>query len=159
MTGRMKIAILLFIAAMVAAAPSGVFATTQSEIEEELICLCGCGQTVKDCPHENCGFAVPARKRIADLLKEGKGKEEIMDIFVAKYGEEVLAAPKKEGFNLIGYIMPFVVLIGAALLIMVIIRSWAARGMKDEEKTLPLAKKDFGSDLAGKVEKELEEMD
>lgn len=136
-----------------------VRATVQSEVEETLMCLCGCGQTIKNCPHENCGFAVPARRRIASYINEGKNKPEIIDIFLKQYGEEVLAAPKKEGFNLLGYIMPFAALMAAAALIMVLLRNWAAIGIKDEEETLPLTKEDFGSEIDKKIEKELEEMD
>ena len=131
----------------------------QSELEAAMICLCGCGQTIKDCPHQNCGYAIPARKKIKDHLEEGKTKAEILDIFVAKYGEEALATPSKKGFNLVGYIMPFVVLLFAGGLIMVIIRKWTAKGLRDEEDTLPMTKTDFGSDIDKQIEKELEEMD
>lgn len=131
----------------------------QSEIEEALICLCGCGQTVKNCPHENCGFAVPAREKIMAYIGEGKSREEIMQLFVGKYGEEVLATPSKKGFNLLGYLMPFVALILAAGLIMAVIRQWTSKGSRDEEITLEKSKTDFGSDMDRKIEKELEEMD
>lgn len=131
----------------------------QSEIEEAIICLCGCGQTVKNCPHENCGFAVPARNKIISYLAEGKSKSEIMDLFVNKYGEEVLATPSKKGFNLLGYIMPFVALIVSGGLIMIIIKKWTTTGIKDEESTLERTRQDFGSEIDKKIEKELEEMD
>ena len=131
----------------------------QSEVEAEMMCLCGCGQTVKNCPHENCGFAVPARKQIATLVNEGKTKKEIFDFFVNKYGEEILSAPRKQGFNLIGYIMPFAALLAAAALIMVIIKSWTGRGIKDEEETLPEARQDKDPELDRLVEDELKEID
>ena len=131
----------------------------QTELEATMICLCGCGQTIKDCPHQNCGYAIPARKKIKDHIEEGKTKAEIFDIFVAKYGEEALATPTKKGFNLIGYIMPFVALLLAGLLIMIIIRKWIAKGIRDEEDTLTMTKNDFGSDIDKQIEKELEEMD
>ncbi len=160
MKGKMIAAALLLSLFVVAPPPlANAAEMSTSEIESELICLCGCGQTIKSCPHENCGFAVPARSRIASLVKSGKTKEEIVEIFIKQYGEEVLAAPKKEGFNLLGYIMPFVAFILAGGLIMVIIRSWAAKGVRDEEETLPMTRDDFGSDIDRKIEKELEEMD
>ena len=130
-----------------------------SEVEETLICLCGCGQTIKNCPHENCGFAIPARERIASLIDSGKNKDEIIAVFLDKYGDEVLAAPRKEGFNLLGYIMPFAALLASAALIVMVVKSWAARGIRDEEETIPMAKKDFGSDIDRKIEKEIEDMD
>ena len=36
----------------------------------------------------------------------GKTAQEILDAFVAKYGEKALMAPKPEGFNLAGYLLP-----------------------------------------------------
>jgi len=149
--------ILLFFALAIPA-HSGI-TPLQSEIEEALICLCGCGQTVKNCPHEHCGFAIPAKEKVLAYLKEGKTKDEVMELFVNKYGEEVLATPSKKGFNLLGYLMPFVALIVAASLIMIIIKQWTATGMKDEEDTLEKTKNDFGSAIDRKIEKELEEMD
>ena len=141
--------------------PSTTYAAhpLQNEMEAAMICLCGCGQTIKDCPHQNCGYAIPARARIDKYLNEGKNKAEILDIFVEQYGEEALATPKKEGFNLLGYIMPFAALGLAGVLIMIIIRKWTAKGQRDEEDTLEMTKDDFGSDIDKQLEKELEEMD
>lgn len=141
--------------------PSTTYAAhpLQNNLEEAMICLCGCGQTIKDCPHQNCGYAIPARKKIKDHLEEGKTKAEILDIFVTQYGEEALATPPKKGFNLLGYIMPFAVLLLAGVVIMIIIRKWTAKGLRDEEDTLTMAKNDFGSDIDKQIEKELEEMD
>jgi len=139
---------------------SGTGATVfPSKADEQLMCLCGCNQTIKNCPHENCSFAIPARKKIAEMTNAGKDEAEILDFFIQKYGEEILAAPKKEGFNLLGYIMPFVALIVAAGVIITILRKWTTRGIKDEEATLPLAQRDIDSDIDAKIEKELEELD
>lgn len=149
---------ILLLFALSGYAHSGI-SPLQSEVEESLICLCGCGQTVKNCPHENCGFAVPARAKIMAYLNEGKTREEVMELFVSKYGEEVLATPSKKGFNLLGYVMPFVALVLAAGIIMIIIKKWTSTGIRDEEVTLEKTKEDFGSDIDRKIEKELEEMD
>ena len=46
-----------------------------------------------------------------DLLREGKTSEAVIAAFVDKYGEKILMAPKPEGFNLAGYVVP-----GAAIL-------------------------------------------
>lgn len=141
--------------------PSTTYAAhpLQNDLEEAMTCLCGCGQTIKNCPHQNCGYAIPARKRVDTYLNEGKSKAEILDIFVTQYGEEALATPTKKGFNLLGYIMPFAVLLIAGVVIMIIIRKWTAKGLRDEEDTLSMTKNDFGSDIDKQIEKELEEMD
>ena len=57
------------------------------------------------------------------LRREGKQPDDIVAAFVAKYGEQILMAPKPEGFNLAGYLVPgAVVLTAGALLAMVLLR-------------------------------------
>lgn len=139
--------------------PRLAYADVQSEIEEALICQCGCGIVLKHCPHQNCGYAIPARQYIADLIKEGKGKDAIIDVFVKRDGQKVLAAPKKEGFNLLGYILPFIALIAAAFFLSRVIKSWASRGAREEEKVLEHLPEDKGSELDKKIEEELKKLD
>ena len=52
------------------------------------------------------------------LWNDGRSADEILDAFVAKYGEEALMAPEPEGFNLAGYLVPGAVVtgLGATLL-------------------------------------------
>ena len=139
--------------------PGRAYADVQGEVEEAIMCQCGCGIVLKHCPHQNCGYAIPARRYIADLVKEGKGKEEIIAIFVKKEGQKVLAAPKKEGFNLLGYILPFIALIGAAFFISKVIKTWTSRGTREEEKVLEHLPEDKGSELDKKIEEELKKLD
>lgn len=139
--------------------PRLAYADVQGEVEEALICQCGCGIVLKHCPHQDCGFAIPARQHIADLITEGKGKDEIIEIFLKQYGQKALAAPKKEGFNLLGYILPFIALIAAAFFLSRVIRSWTSRGAREEEKVLEHLPEDKGSELDKKIEEELKKLD
>lgn len=139
--------------------PRLAYADVQGEIEEAIMCQCGCGIVLKHCPHQNCGFAIPARQYIAALLKEGKNTEEVIDTFVKKYGQKVLAAPKKEGFNLLGYILPFIAFIIAAFFISRVVRSWTSKGERDEEKVIEHLPEDAGSELDKKIEEELKKLD
>ncbi len=40
------------------------------------------------------------------MIEDGMTGQEIVDAFVAQYGETVLMAPKKTGFNLTAYLLP-----------------------------------------------------
>ena len=40
------------------------------------------------------------------MMEDGMTGQEIVDAFVAQYGETVLMAPKKTGFNLTAYLLP-----------------------------------------------------
>lgn len=44
------------------------------------------------------------------MLEEGKSDDQIYDFYVTQFGPSVLAAPRAEGFNLLGWVFPFVAL-------------------------------------------------
>jgi cytochrome c-type biogenesis protein CcmH len=46
---------------------------------------------------------------------QGKAQEEILQAYVAQYGERILARPTKEGFHLLAWILPFVALVVGGL--------------------------------------------
>lgn len=118
----------LFLA--LAAAPAPAFAEGrpgQREIEEALTCQCGCGLTVAACNHLECGFAIPARKRIAEGLAAGQNAEQILDGFKKEYGEKVLSSPIPEGFNVLAWIAPYLTIAVAGTLMFLFFRRKAAR--------------------------------
>ncbi len=82
-------------------------------IEHRLRCTCGCNLDVYTCRTTDftCATSPAMHRRVLELYEAGTTPEEIIEAFVAEYGEIVLMAPKKEGFNIVGYVMPFVVLI------------------------------------------------
>jgi cytochrome c-type biogenesis protein CcmH len=64
-----------------------------------------------------CSFAVPVREDVAKSLAAGQSEDEIIARYVAEYGEKVLSSPTHEGFNLLAWWGPYVVLLlGAATL-------------------------------------------
>jgi len=96
------------------------------EISQELICLCGCGNMILDTC--TCGEATENKKFIAQLLREGKTKPQILKIMAQKYGEHVLAAPKREGLNwVVWVVVPYVIPVLAAVMIAFIIVKWARK--------------------------------
>ncbi|MGE5647946.1 MAG: cytochrome c-type biogenesis protein CcmH [Acidobacteriota bacterium] len=75
---------------------------------EQLGCQCGCGSSVTSCNMLECHFASPARKKLLALVNAGESDSAILDSFVKEYGPRVLLKPPAEGFNLVGWVMPFV---------------------------------------------------
>jgi cytochrome c-type biogenesis protein CcmH len=64
---------------------------------------------------------------VRDLLAQGATREEILDFFAQRYGQDVLASPPKSGFNLIAWIFPLAgvaVALGAGALVL---RAMSAR--------------------------------
>ena len=78
-------------------------------VGDRLACLCGsCKNTVATRSMLGCHYSSPARERIAKLQAMGKNDDEIVDDFIKKEGKRALAVPPAEGFNLLGWVMPFV---------------------------------------------------
>ena len=102
--------------------------TSVQEVGEGLTCQCGCGLTVANCNHPSCAFAVPLRGEIADMIKRGMSRLQIIQSFRQKYGEKVLSAPTTEGFNLLAWVMPYVAVGAGMLLIMIAAVRWHKPG-------------------------------
>jgi cytochrome c-type biogenesis protein CcmH/NrfF len=64
---------------------------------------------------------------VMGLVTGGHTAQEILAAFKAVYGEKVLMAPQKSGFNLVGYTMPFVVLSAGAVIVASLLKRWKAR--------------------------------
>lgn len=87
---------------------------TVKGIERRLKCTCGCNLDIFTCRTTDftCQTSPSMHRELVDLLEAGNTPDQVVAAFVAKYGEEVLMAPKPEGFNLAGYLVP-----GLALLV------------------------------------------
>ncbi|HYF39035.1 MAG TPA: cytochrome c-type biogenesis protein CcmH [Gemmatimonadales bacterium] len=77
-------------------------------IEQRLACNCGCTLDVFTCRTTDfsCTYSPALHREVVALRDSGKTAREILDSFVAKYGEKALMAPKPQGFNLAGYFLP-----------------------------------------------------
>ena len=107
---RWKNSLLLLVltAACLAQSASQLQTDSIRRVGSKLACLCGaCKNTVADCPMLECHFGKPAKVRIAALQASGRTDSEIIDLFVKEYGNQVLAVPPAEGFNLLAWVMPW----------------------------------------------------
>jgi len=91
-------------------------------VEHRLQCTCGCTLDIYTCRTTDftCTYSPALHKDVLALKDEGKTADEIVAAFVAKYGEKILMAPKPEGFNLAGYIVPgsLILLVGGAMFLL-----------------------------------------
>ncbi len=92
-----------------------------SRIAGNLKCVCECAHLLNVCGDE-CGEAPKQTAEIRELLAEGKTEEEVYASLEARYGIRVLAEPKPEGFSLLAWAAPVVVLLGGACLVIVVVR-------------------------------------
>ena len=84
-------------------------------IELKLACNCGCTLDVFTCRTTDfsCTYSPKLHQEVLALRNQGLTAQQVLDAFVAKYGEKALMAPKPEGFNLAGYLVPGVVITAA----------------------------------------------
>ena len=76
-----------------------------ADITKELICSCGCGKVAYDC---YCDTAAQWKEQILQDVSAGKTQKQIIDSFVATYGDGVLATPKKSGLELSIWTLPVI---------------------------------------------------
>ena len=84
------------------------------------------------CPAETIDQAqVPLarqmRQIVREMLAQGASREEILDFFAQRYGQDILAAPPKSGFNLVAWIFPIVGVAAALIAGVLVLRSMVAR--------------------------------
>ena len=88
--------------ALLAPAAAAAQQASLPDIEDEVMCpICGTTLELSDSPQ-----AERERELIRGLIAEGKSKDEIMDALVAEYGDDVLAVPDSEGFDLTAWVIP-----------------------------------------------------
>ena len=95
-------------------------------LERGLKCACPCKLDVFTCRTTDfqCGISPAMHSDVVRLVEGGYSADEIVAAFTTVYGERVLMAPVKEGFNIAGYLVPFITLgIGATMLV-ALLRRW-----------------------------------
>ena len=95
---------------------------TLKRIESNMKCLCECPKLVADCGDE-CGHAPQIRAHIQQLLANGMTEEQVFAEYEKEYGQRIYGAPKPEGFNLVAWVLPFVVLTCGGVLIAVFLKN------------------------------------
>src|SRR2546430_4970594 len=75
---------------------------TLNELENEVMCPV-CNTTLAQ---SNSDAAKSIEREIQAKIAAGRTKSEIKDFLVQQYGESILAAPPKHGFNLLAWVLP-----------------------------------------------------
>ncbi|OGH00406.1 MAG: hypothetical protein A2600_10260 [Candidatus Lambdaproteobacteria bacterium RIFOXYD1_FULL_56_27] len=114
----MKKLILLFALLTLSSGLFAVGSPTQDEalenqvrmLADQLRCPTCQSMSVKD---SEAGLSNNMKAMIREMLLQGKSESEIMDFFVARYGEWILREPPKSGFNLLLWFLPGGILVFA----------------------------------------------
>jgi len=119
--------------------------------------LSGCNMVLSEC---SCcgemGLYLEMMASIKQQVEAGRSKDEIIQTFVAQYGEQVLVVPPKRGFNLVAWVLPFVAILGGGGAIYIALKAWVRRGKVNRTNTMTEAEE--GDDkYQHQLEEELKE--
>jgi cytochrome c-type biogenesis protein CcmH len=103
----------LALAALLLAAPAAASESrpTQGELESELMCPICAGETLAQ---SDTAPAQRIKAYIASRIADGATKSQIKDELVTQWGQRILAAPPRHGFNLLAWVLPLVGIVGGA---------------------------------------------
>ena len=79
----------------------------QKQLEQEFVAPCCWREAVGT---HRSGKAAEVRTEISNLLDRGKTPKEVKASLVATYGERILIMPTTEGFNLLAWVGPFIMI-------------------------------------------------
>lgn len=106
-------------------APGGVPEKSEAVMKVTTRVLCMCGGCVNQTLHEcTCGTAAQERDAVASKIAGGKTPEEVIQAYVDEFGAQILSTPEKKGFNLLGWLVPFIVAILLLAALTFILRRW-----------------------------------
>ena len=134
--------------------------STLATISQGLTCQCGCGLTVANCNHPTCSFSVPVREQIESMLGKGESGAQIIGLYRQKFGEKVLSAPTTEGFNLVAWVMPFLVVVLGGVVIVYMANRWRSLAGEGGTGTVPSPESDasqFDAELKDRLAHEIRE--
>jgi cytochrome c-type biogenesis protein CcmH/NrfF len=138
---RLALVLALAAAALVPAAAEAASADFH-DVEAQLMCdTCNVGLPIAQSPR-----ADQERAEIRRLIAHGRTKQQILDIFRAEYGDNVLADPKGGGTAVASWAVPAGTLLAAAIAIMLLLPRWRRRkrggGEDDPPPPAPLSADD-----------------
>ena len=123
---------------------------------ENIMCQCGCNLTAYACEGSMaCDVSAQMRADAELMLARGMSSDEALEAFAADYGEGVLAAPRKSGFDLTAWVLPFLVLGGGGLVVAIAVRRWRPGAATVTDGPVPQADAKY----VAEIERELEQED
>jgi cytochrome c-type biogenesis protein CcmH len=93
----------------------------------QMMCMCSCNQILMECNHVGCTYSDSMRHDLTAAVDSGKSDDDVLAVFIEKYGTTVLAAPTHTGFNRVAWLMPYIALIVGVGGVALIVRAWHKR--------------------------------
>jgi len=136
---KWKVLSIIVLFLFLCAIPARANSETAGNISKQLVCQCGCVRLLNS---HVCATQEAMVTLIEQKLTQGQSEEEIIQFFVAQYGEQVLASPPKRGFNLVAWVLPFVAILGGGGVIYIALKEWLRRGKTRQTTATPEAEEE-----------------
>lgn len=97
------------------------------DLGNKIQCSCGCNQILLQCNHVGCPNSDGMIRELRTAVTTYKNDEDVLNWFRRSYGMTIVVAPATHGFELMIWIVPPLVVIGAFLLLFFLIQEWRSR--------------------------------
>ncbi len=108
-------------------------------LEKRIKCQCPCALDVYTCRTTDfsCSISPAMHGDVMRLVAGGYSGDEILAAFVETYGEDALTAPRKEGFNWVGYLAPAIAMATGAVVLTMMLRKWTSESQRAATAAVP----------------------
>ena len=107
------------------------------KLYRELMCPVCDGQTIDQ---SKSPIAEDMKQSVRTQILNGRTNQEIRDYFVKRYGNSVLATPNTSGFELLAWIMPFLIVSAGITILFLVLRNMRKSKTINHEKVSPQVK-------------------
>ena len=127
---RRPLLIAIAVAAIVGAVWFYVFSFTSPQqtldqqarnVGEQLKCPVCQGESVAD---SSSSIAQQMRGIIRQQLQEGKSEQQIIQYFQERYGNQIVWSPQWQGFAIMAWLVPMLLVLGGFVLLLFVLRDW-----------------------------------
>ena len=120
---------------MITTPPQRTLDQRVQDVASQLKCPVCQSESVADSPST---IAQQMKGVIRQQLQSGASEQQVIDYFVARYGQQILWSPQWQGFSLLAYLVPIILLLGGGILLFFVLRDWTglhSRGANEPVNT------------------------
>jgi cytochrome c-type biogenesis protein CcmH len=123
------------------------------DLENALMCKCDdkCGKVLINC---TCSTSDKTRGKFTKMLESGLTVEQIIKMQVDEYGETILSAPTKFGFNLTAWVTPFMIAGGFG--VRKVLSAWVTKQGGSESAETPVDDPEISEKYSKRLKDELD---
>jgi len=132
--------------------PGAVTDDEVNEIAHQLYCPVCENIPLDVCPTTAC---IQWRGTIREKLEAGWSEQQILDYFVAQYGERVLARPSTRGLNILIWVLPPVIVIGGGFFLWRFLRQQTRPAAESAAPAMPMPADEYAQRLEQELKKRI----